>query len=412
MYGDALKLVGILHRAENTSGPQLFQSRVHSGDPRSILAENRTPVEAAGSGRIPVAVAVVIENGKLLIAHRFPDPHLPDLWEFPGGKIEPGEEPAACAIREVAEELGIEIEILGLLMRRPYDYADRRVDLWFFVARRTSGRPEPRGCQEWRWVDPDDLASYPLPDGDEPVLAALRMGVWIPPAVVKEGEVLARRYLAPEAIELVVRPLVTEDRRFHAGQHLMVEVGDEEFRAYSIASPPGSQVMELCIKRLPKGPGSDYIASRAAGDRIRYTGPQGSFTVRLDIPRDRLFIATGTGVAPFRSMIRDLLERGIGGESALLFGARTEQDLLYFEEFRALERYFPVFKYYPCLSRPSNRDDRVLQGRVTTLLPGMIEKVRNRDVYLCGSGEMIHDSIVILSHLGFDPARCFTEAWY
>src|SRR5574341_542122 len=75
-------------------------------------------------GRIPVAVAVVIKGGRLLIAQRFSEVHLPDLWEFPGGKIDAGETPEECAIRELKEELGIDIEILGFLIRRTYDYID------------------------------------------------------------------------------------------------------------------------------------------------------------------------------------------------------------------------------------------------------------------------------------------------
>lgn len=130
-------------------------------------------------GRVPAAVAVVVENGYLLIAHRFPDVHLPDLWEFPGGKIDPGETPEDCAIREVAEELGIAIKIDGLLLQRPYDYADRRVDLWFFVARRIEGEPQALGCREWRWVRPEELGRYRLPDASEPVLTALVKGGWI-----------------------------------------------------------------------------------------------------------------------------------------------------------------------------------------------------------------------------------------
>jgi len=134
----------------------------------------------SGAERVRVAVAVVIEDGRLLIAHRFPHVHLPDLWEFPGGKIQPGEDPEGCAVREVAEELSIQVEVLSFLLRRPYDYADRRVDIWFYVARRVAGSPRAVGCQEWRWVRPEELASYPLPDASEPVVAALRAGGWLP----------------------------------------------------------------------------------------------------------------------------------------------------------------------------------------------------------------------------------------
>jgi len=143
------------------------------------LTLNGVPVKGWGSDRVRVAVAVIVEDGTILIAHRFPHPELPDLWEFPGGKIEPDETPEACAVREANEELGIEIEILGLLLERPYDYADRKVDLWFFVARRIGGEPTARGCQEWRWVRPPDLRAYPLPDANAPVLDALRAGGWI-----------------------------------------------------------------------------------------------------------------------------------------------------------------------------------------------------------------------------------------
>jgi 8-oxo-dGTP diphosphatase len=142
------------------------------------------PGDAAGGGRggrVRVATAVIVEKGKLLLAHRFPHVHLPDLWEFPGGKIEGDETPEECAVREVREELGIEIAIEGLLLRRPYDYSDRRVDLWFFAARWVGGEPMAIECSEFAWVAPEDVVSYPLPDASAPVVEALRSAGFLPP---------------------------------------------------------------------------------------------------------------------------------------------------------------------------------------------------------------------------------------
>ena len=126
-----------------------------------------------------VACAIIEHDGKILAVQRSERMNLPLNWEFPGGKIHPGETPAECAVREVGEELGIEIAILGELLRRPYDYADRKVDLWFFVARKSGGVPQALGCREWRWVTPEELAAYPLPDASQPIVAALRDGGWL-----------------------------------------------------------------------------------------------------------------------------------------------------------------------------------------------------------------------------------------
>ncbi|MBD3163235.1 MAG: NUDIX domain-containing protein [Candidatus Eisenbacteria bacterium] len=161
-------------RSKNCSS-LLVAARERKRKEPALSQADRTP-----EGRVRVAVAVIVEAGRILIAHRFPDVHLPDLWEFPGGKIHAGESPPECAVREVEEELGIRIEILAPLLERPYDYADRRVDLRFFVARVAGGSPRALGCREWRWVTPEELETYPLPDASRPVVEALRAGGWLP----------------------------------------------------------------------------------------------------------------------------------------------------------------------------------------------------------------------------------------
>jgi mutator protein MutT len=128
---------------------------------------------------IRVGVAVVIRRrgdgpAWILIGHRFPGPHLPDLWEFPGGKMLPGETGAQCAVREVREEMGVLVEVQCHLLDRTYGYADRTVELEFYLCRYLDGMPAALECQAVRWVRPDHLDCYPFPDANQPVLESLR----------------------------------------------------------------------------------------------------------------------------------------------------------------------------------------------------------------------------------------------
>jgi mutator protein MutT len=140
---------------------------------------------APGDGNPPVAVAVavVLRRGSgsvwVLVGQRLPQAHLPDFWEFPGGKIDEGESAGDCAVREVAEETGVEAKLRAPLLRRRYQYLDREVDLQIFVCSYRNGTPEPRACRAVRWVRPENLDCYRFPAANEPVLEALRDGGWL-----------------------------------------------------------------------------------------------------------------------------------------------------------------------------------------------------------------------------------------
>src|SRR6185436_16391614 len=101
---------------------------------------------------IDVAIALVWREGCLLIARRMANVHLGGAWELPGGKCEPGEPPAACAVREVREELGIEVEVIRARAVIEHAYHDRAVRLYPFDCRLLGGEPEALGCVAWRWV--------------------------------------------------------------------------------------------------------------------------------------------------------------------------------------------------------------------------------------------------------------------
>lgn len=128
-----------------------------------------------------MAAAIVVRptfrnEGSLLVlvGHRLPNTHLPDYWEFPGGKVEPGETSGDCAAREVWEETGVRARVLELLMRQEHEYPDRRVRIDFHLCRYTSGDPQPLGCQAVRWARLDHLEVYPFPNANHEIVPRLQ----------------------------------------------------------------------------------------------------------------------------------------------------------------------------------------------------------------------------------------------
>ena len=125
-----------------------------------------------------VAAGLLFHEGRLLITQRLPGEHLGGLWEFPGGKREPGEAIEDCLRRELAEELSIIVHVGGLLTEVEYSYPERTVHLKFFRCSLVSGKPEAIGCQAFAWVRADELAAYEFPPADSQLLARLKSGEW------------------------------------------------------------------------------------------------------------------------------------------------------------------------------------------------------------------------------------------
>jgi mutator protein MutT len=108
------------------------------------------------------------------VGRRFPDVHLPDLWEFPGGKVEPGETGEECARRETAEETGVLVQVRRRLPDRAYRDAKRSVRLEVYLCDYLGGVPQALGCQAVRWASPANLECYRFPDANDPILGDLR----------------------------------------------------------------------------------------------------------------------------------------------------------------------------------------------------------------------------------------------
>lgn len=129
---------------------------------------------------VEVSAGLVFRNGQLLITRRRAKAHQGGLWEFPGGKRESGESFEACLVRELREELGIEVRVGELLEDITHHYADKPVRLRFFVCGLTSGEPSALGCDAVEWVTADSLSHYSFPAADARLLELLqaRKDLW------------------------------------------------------------------------------------------------------------------------------------------------------------------------------------------------------------------------------------------
>lgn len=125
---------------------------------------------------IVVAVALVDAQGRVLLAQRPAHKTLGGLWEFPGGKLEPGESPEAALVRELEEELAVSVdaEALDPLTFACHAYEDFHLLMPLFLARRWHGEPQALEAQALAWVLPADMHAYPMPAADLPLVAKLK----------------------------------------------------------------------------------------------------------------------------------------------------------------------------------------------------------------------------------------------
>ena len=193
----------------------------------------------------------------------------------------------------------------------------------------------------------------------------------------------------------------------------MIE-GKEITRAYSLASAPsGTNRFELCLNRVDPGHLSPRLFDMKPGDCIEMRPPLGMFVLRQQAPRDSIFIATGTGIAPFRSMLQAHLNAS-SPAFTLLFGVRYESHLLYREEFEEMALAHANFRFWPTLTRP-DAGWKGRQGRVQAHLAEAIGPIHERrvdvDFYLCGLKEMVDEVRGILKGQGFDRKQIFYEKY-
>lgn len=222
-----------------------------------------------------------------------------------------------------------------------------------------------------------------------------------------------RRLLAPGVLHLSFEHADGAALPFKPGQFVQLFVrdaqGQEQRRSFSLANAPfesdASGRWELAVSLLPTGLASQVLQTLPLGSSLEGGGPFGRFHLLPDdAPRRFLLVATGSGVAPFRAMLAELRRRltlDAGQEVVLLCGARSREDLLYRQEFRALAQELPNFTYRGCLSRevpPADEPD-LLAGRVQSALLACLPNMDDLAL-LCGNPAMVDDCAERLQRAG------------
>jgi len=218
--------------------------------------------------------------------------------------------------------------------------------------------------------------------------------------------------IAPDVRHFVFEAPQLERLEFVPGQFVSLSdsVASRDItRAYSIASAPGSSNrFELCLNRVDDGAFTPHLFDLSPGDVVNMQPPLGTFTLRQPL-RDSLLVATGTGIAPFRSMLKAVLQPAVPAFT-LLFGVRYESHLLYREDFEKMAREFSQFRFWPTLTQPGP-DWPGRTGRVQAHLSEAIGEWRDIDIYLCGLQPMVDDVRQILKGMGFDRKQIRYEKY-
>ena len=216
------------------------------------------------------------------------------------------------------------------------------------------------------------------------------------------------RKLSPSSIGLAVKMASGANLPFLPGQYVNMGLpGSSETRSYSFSSLPKDGLVEFFIRNLPGGAMSGYLFDRAKpGDTLSIRGPYGSFYLR-DITRPQLFLAGGTGLAPFLSMLEKISGTEPKHPIRLIYGVTNDVDLVEVEKIEAFAAQIPGFSFTTCVAEQTSQHAR--KGFVTDHITDEHLNGGDVDVYLCGPPPMVDAVEAALAARGVKPARLYFE---
>ena len=231
------------------------------------------------------------------------------------------------------------------------------------------------------------------------------------------GVVERVRDLTHDIKELRIRLVEPDRTEFVAGQYVQLEApayGDNPepvYRAYSMSSLPAEQdAIELIIRLVPGGICTTWVFEiLKEGDEVLFNGPYGHFRLS-DGEAEMIWIAGGSGMAPFWSILRHMKYAGIDRSVTYFFGAVAKRDIFLVDELRRLEKELPWFRYLPALSAPTEGEPWDGEaGLITEVVDRHLADGTDKEAYLCGSGGMIRAAVKVLRAKGVPEDRIFYD---
>lgn len=226
-------------------------------------------------------------------------------------------------------------------------------------------------------------------------------------AKVKEKKGLVGNFL-----QLVLE--TEQEFLYKAGQYISLKVSEGgERRNYSLASYPGEKNLKLVVDVKPMGLGSEFLLGLREGQEVELLGPMGEFLVKNEkATKGLLFVGTGSGIVPLRSMVNDLLRNKKGTRPVRLsWGMRSEEQLFWVEEFMGLQEEYKNFKFDLVLSEPSEKWD-YCKGHVQDCLVDHKVDLTGWEAYLCGNKQMIEEVKMVLLKQGVVENAVDYEKFY
>ncbi len=233
-----------------------------------------------------------------------------------------------------------------------------------------------------------------------------------------QGKVIDIQQESPTTRRFWLEVQDVNEIQFKAGQFIVTDLPVHEkrryrWRSYSIANhPDGSNILELIIVRLEGGLGTQYLFEEIEiGSEIKFKEPSGVFCLPTEVEKDLVFVCTGTGVAPFRSMLHDIIQHDKPHKKIhLIFGTRKEAGILYREEFEEIQKAHDWFTYDVALSREENWEGR--RGYVHAIYESAYAgKNTDAHFYICGWQIMVDEAIRRLKEMKIPEEQIHHELY-